>query len=213
MFANTPLITTLAESEQLSWDMAKQIIQSQSNLAMIGITVLVGLAVVLLAFSWIWHFRLHKSELERAVESLKSEITTKVEEDFTKLTKGLDDKAGKTREEIEKSIAQRMRLFDAEKARIFAFANMQLKEWETGVGWWTEAIEGYAEARREDGLRIAVDGLRDTLEFCEKLEDDKREGIKKCLPLIPAILRTEKKQIEDRLNKLPKEISKQSETS
>lgn len=212
MFASISLPTNLAASESLSWDMAKQIIQSQSNLAMYGITVLVGVTILLMAGTWVRNFYLRRRELERAIESVKSEITSKVEEDFTKLTEGFKDEIGKMREEIEKSVEKRMILFGAEKARLFAFANGQLKVWETAVDWWAEAIVGYDEAEHKELLRTAVDALNGDLDECKKLEDHVKENIKKSLSSIPEILRKERKQIEDKLKKLPKEITKQSKT-
>ena len=157
MFTSVPLVTNVAESEQLSWDIAKQIIQSQSNLAIYGITALVGVAAVLLVFSWIWNVFLRRHELQRAMESLRREITTKIEEDFAKLTERFKDEIGKMKKEIEKSVEERMTrfdktveermtLFDAEKARLFALAAYQLKQYEATVVWFAEAIEGYDKA-------------------------------------------------------------------
>lgn len=51
MLANITPVSNLTESGPLTWDMAKQIIQSQHSLAIWGITVLVGLAVLLVAGS------------------------------------------------------------------------------------------------------------------------------------------------------------------
>lgn len=212
MFVSTFLVTNVAESEQLSWDMAKQIIQSQSNLAIYGITVLVGLAVALMAASWIWNLLLRRHELDRAIESLKSEITSKIEEDFTKLTKRFNDEAAKMRKEIEKSVAKRLTEFDAEKSRLFALIADQSKLWDRASFWWAEAIEGYAKAESEKGIRIAVDALNNCLGKCKELRDDLKESIKKHLSFMPEILGEEKEQIEDKLKKLPKEITEQSET-
>lgn len=212
MFTSVPLVTNVAESQQLSWDIAKQIIQSQSNLAIYGITALVGVAILLMAGSWIWNIYLRRHELERAIEFLKSEITIKLKEDFTKLTKRFNDEAVKMREEIEKSVEERMILFDAEKARLFGLSCIDSKSWESGAAWWAEAITGYAKGENEHAVRMAVDGLDLVLGKCEKLKDSDKEEVKKCLPFIPEILREEKEQIEDKLKKLPKEITKQSKT-
>ncbi len=53
-------------------------------------------------------------------------------------------------------------------------------------------------------LRMAVEYLSDILENCKKLKNIFRESIKKCISFIPEILYKEKKQIEDKLNKIPK---------
>ena len=223
MFASISLPTNLAVSESLSWDLAKQIIQSQHNLAMYGLTVLVGVAVVLLAGSWIWHFRLHKRELEEAIKSLKAALTAEGKRDFMELTKKVNDELEKIKKEIEKNVEQRMTrfdktgeermiLFNAEKARLFGFANAQLKAWEAAVSWWTEAVVGYAKMGEEKLVRAVVDMVIVGLDQCKKLEDDVREKIKKSLSSIPETLRKEREQIEDKLRKLPKEITEQSET-
>ena len=204
MFANVPLVTTLAESEQLSLDMAKQIIQSQHNLAMIGISLLVGIAVLLLAGSWIWHFRLHKRELEEAVESLKSALIAEAKKDFMELTTRVKDEVEKMKKEIEKSVEERLIVFDAEKARLFALATYQMKEYEATAAWFAEAIGGYAKTRQEGLLRVCVNALISNLAVSKKLSESDKQRIKKCLPFIPEILKKEKEQIEDKLKKLPK---------
>ena len=208
MFANIPLITSLGESEQLSWDMAKEIIQAQSTLAIYGITAVVGLAVVVVAASWIWNFFLHKRELERAIVSLKSVLTAEGKRDFMELTKRVNDKIEKIKKEIEKSVEERLTEFNAEKARLFAFANMQLKTWEQAANWWAIAIKGYAKTGMEDGLRLAVDQLVMSLGKCEKLNDKYKKSVSKCLSSIPRILQEEKEQIEKKLKELPEETKK-----
>jgi len=217
MFTSVPLIINLGEAGPLTWDMAKQIIQSQHTLAIYGITAVVGVAAVLLVFSLIWNVFLRRHELQRATESLRREITTKIKEDFAKLTERFKDEVAKMKKEIEKSVEERMTrfdktveermtLFDAEKARLFSFATYQMKNWEGTAVWFAEAIEGYAKTREEDMLRKCVDTLNATLAACKKLSDSDKQKIKKCLPFIPEILKEEKEQIEDKLNKLPKEI-------
>ena len=216
------LTTNLAEPGPLTWDMAKQIIQTQSNLAIIAITVLVGLAVLLLAGSWIWHFRLHKRELEEAIKSLKAALTAEGKRDFMELTKRDNDELEKIKKEIEKSVEQkmtqfdktvkeRMTLFDAEKARLFAYAAFQLENYEGTAVWFAQAIKGYAKIGEEDILRTCVDLLNGTLAACKKLSESDKQKIKKCLPFIPEILQKEKEQIEDKLNELPEETKEQEE--
>lgn len=212
MFASISLPADLAASESLSWDMAKQIIQAQHSLAIYGITVVVAVAASLMVAAWIRNFYLRRRELERAIESVKAEITSKVEEDFTKLTDGFKGEIGRIKKEIQRNVEERMTLFDAEKARLFGLVNLQLKNWENVVGWMGVAIIGYAKVGEEGLLRITVDALNQGLDKCKKLEDDIRGKIEKSLPSIPETLRGERKQIEDKLKKLPKEITKPSET-
>ncbi len=218
MFVNFLSITNLAESGPLTWDMAKQIIQSQHTLAIYGITAVVGVAAVLLVYSLIWNVFLRRHELQRATESLRREITTKIKEDFAKLSERTKDEIGKMENRLDKTVEERMirfdktveeRMirFDAETARLFAISAKQEEMWDKESVWWAEAIEGYHKAESAEGLRIAVDQLNTALGKCKKLEDDDKEQIKKCLPLIPKILGDEKKQIEDKLKKLPKETT------
>ncbi len=217
------LTTNLAESGPLTWDMAKQIIQTQSNLATLAISVLVGVAVLLLAGSWIWHFRLHERELEEALESLKAALTAEGKRDFMELTKRVNDEVEKIKKEIEKNVEERITqfdkntkekttLFDAEKARLFAYAAFQLEDWESTAMWFAEALKGYAKTGQEELLRDSVDLLNGNLAACKKLSESFKQKIKKCLPFIPEILKDEKEQIEDKLKKLPEEITGQSET-
>jgi len=205
MFTSVPLVTNVAESEQLSWDMAKQIIQSQHTLAIYGITAVVAVAAGLMLASWIWNVFLRRHELQRAIESLKSEITTKVEEDFTKLTEGINDKVEKMKEEVKKSIAKRKIEFDADTARLFAFASAHRGLWGTAASWWATAIVNFAKVEDESMLRAAVNALDESLKECKELGDKDRKIVKKCLSSIPAILTEEKEQIEDKLKKLPEE--------
>ena len=206
MLTNIPLIINLGEAGPLTWNMAKQIIQSQHTLAIYGITAVVGLAILVVAASWLWNLYLHKRELQRAIKSLRSEITTKAKEDFAKLSERTKDDIGRIKKEIEKSVEERMVLFDAEKARLFALASAQLKDWETTAVWFAIAIEGYDKAEKEEMLRICVDALNANLAACKKLSESNKQRIKKCLPFIPEILQKEKEQIEDKLKKLPEEI-------
>jgi hypothetical protein len=210
MFVNIPFVIDLPESQQLSWDMAKQIIQSQSNLAIFGITVLVGIAVLVMASSWIWNFFIHKHELKKVVEGLKSEITTWENELSKKLTETIKDEIVKIKKEIEDSIEAKMILFDADKARLFALTSQQSEIWESGALWWARAIPLYVKANAVHLVRISVDRLNLALKKCEKLENDHKKEIIKHLSFIPEILQDEKEQIEKKLNELPEKVTKQS---
>lgn len=77
--------------DSLSWDVAKLIIQYQHNLAVIGISVAVIIVGIQAFLSW--------RESKKTAESLKSEITTKAEEVFGKVTERLDK-----REEISQKL-------------------------------------------------------------------------------------------------------------
>ena len=183
------------------------------------VTLLFGFFATLI---WMLYRKIRR--LERTMESLRSEITTKVKEDFAilsertkdeigKMEKRLDKTAEKRMTRFDKTAEKRMTLFDAEKARLFAFANSQMKQWEATAMWIAEAIEGYAKIGEEALLRAAVNLLNSDLSACKKLSESDKQKIEKCLPFIPKILKKEKEQIEDKLSKLPKETMEESEKS
>jgi len=186
--------------------MAKQIIQSQSNLAVFAITVLVAIAALLVAGSWIWNIFLRKHELEKAIESLKSEMLCETKKDFARLKKEITDETSKIKQETEKNISRQLTLLEAEKARVFALVNEQNNWWVGAVGWWAEAVVKDGQYKGDWMLRISAVGLSNSLEEYKKqnipLPEQQKEGIKQCLPYIPEILAKEKEEIEDKFNKL-----------
>lgn len=202
----TLLTPNLAESGPLTWDMAKQIIQTQSNLAVFAITVLVAIAVLLVAGSWIWNIFLRKHELGKAIKSLKSEMLCESKKDFARLKKEITDEASKVRQETEKNILSQLTLLEADKARLFGLINQQTQRWEGAVDWWAMAVMKYAECKDDYMLRVIVKGIIQALKDGKKQKvlfmKEKVEDIKKCLPYIPKILTEEKEEIEDRLNKI-----------
>ncbi|HDY68879.1 MAG TPA: hypothetical protein ENH85_13945 [Candidatus Scalindua sp.] len=206
MLVNTFLTTNLAESGPLTWDMAKQIIQTQSNLAVFAITILVGLAVLLVAGSWIWNIFLRKYELKKAIESLKSEMLCERKKDFAHLNKEVTDEISRMKQEIKKDISNQLTLLEAGKARLFALVNEQNNWWAGAVGWWAEAVVKYGQCKDDYMLRVAVVGVLKSLKECEKqkvsLNKKQRENIKECLSYIPEILGKEKREIEDKFSKL-----------
>ena len=212
MLANITPVTNLVESGPLTWDMAKQIIQSQHNLAIYSITALVGVTAGLLIITWVWNLFLRKHELNKAIESLKAEMTAKEKEAFAELAKETKDEIGEIKEEIEKTVSERMILFDAEKASLFALANSQAGHWDVAATWWAIAIEGYARSNLANMVRISVNALNASLTQCQKLGNKGKKTIEGHLSSIPPILSQEKEQIEDKLSKLPEEIPKESVT-
>lgn len=206
MFVNTFLTTNLAESGPLTWDMAKQIIQTQSNLAMTAIAALVGIAAFLLVGSWVRNILIRKYELEKAIEPLRLEVFGEMKKDFAHLKKEITEETSKTRQEIEKNISSRLILLDAEKARIFAFINEQNNWWPEAAASWADAVVGYAKCKDDFMLRNVLVAVQRTIGECGKQKispsEQQRKRIKKCLSYIPKILGEEKKEIEDKLKKL-----------
>lgn len=209
MFVNILLAANLQGTEQLSWDTIRLIIQSQSNLAqsqsnlaMYGITVLVAVAVLLAGASWVTNFYLVRRELRRAIESLRSEITASREENYGRLASLMRDEVEKMKKAVEESVQQKMKSFDADKARLFALSAQQGQVWESAAFWWAIAIKGYLEVKKDALVRISVDNVIENLERCERLEDDTKKEIERYISSIPRILEEEKKQIETKLNEL-----------
>lgn len=200
MFANILWAANLPESEQLSWDTTRLIIQSQSNLAMYGIMVIIGVAALVAGASWFTNFYLVRYELKKTIESFNSEII--------EIEKNLKDEVEKMEKKVVKAVenlSEAMIIFNAEKARLFAITNKQMGLWKNVVVWWGYAIQGYAKAGLTNLLRVCIDGLNEDLEQCEKLKDDSKKEIRESLSFIPEILQKEKEQIEDKLDKLPLE--------
>lgn len=186
----TFLTTNLAEPGPLTWDMAKQIIQTQRDLAIYGLTLLIGITLVLIAGTWIWNVALRRHELKKAIESLESKMATKIEK------------------EIQEKLAQGMKLFNADQARLFAITAAHTKVWGKAALWWSRAIKSYGEIGQDYWLRVSVDGLEGTLKNCIKLEDKDKKTIKARCSSIPDILSKEK----DRIIKKLKEIAEETPT-
>jgi len=74
----TELILPVAEqvgTAPLTWDMTKQLLQSQSTLATIAITVLATLTVLLVGFSWFRAAVLDRRQRRAMEDSIRSDIT------------------------------------------------------------------------------------------------------------------------------------------
>lgn len=112
------------------------------------------------------------------------------------------------RKEIEKSLEERLMLFNADKARLFALVSEERNWWGTAASWWATALVNFTEAETKDQgmLRIVTDRVYRALKECERskvsLNEEQKKNIKKCLSSIPEILEREKKQIQDKFNKL-----------
>jgi hypothetical protein len=78
MFANILWAANLPEFEKSSWDVFRQIIVSQYNLATIGIIVIIAVA----GASWLTSFYISRRELRLIRGFLKEEITAGIEEKY-----------------------------------------------------------------------------------------------------------------------------------
>lgn len=203
MFANIPLVIDLSEAGQLSWDTIKLIIQSQHNLAMVGITVILGMAFLLAAGSWFANFYLVRRELKDTIKTMESKITAK-EEEFKGLAKKIEEENNERITKIENRIEEVWMDLNTEKSRLLAISSGQDRIWDLSSYWWSEAARGYAEMQKPVSRRNSIDCLISALGFCTAMKDEDKERIRKNLSSIPKLLYLEKEKIEKRLSELPK---------
>lgn len=205
MFANILWAANLPESEQLSWDIVRQIIQSQHNLATLGIIVIIAVAALVAGASWFTNFYISRRELRHAIESLKAEIVATRAENYRQLVGVMKDEIKKLEEVVGEKIDKKIASFDADKARLFALSAQNAQLWDAAAAWWAIAIEGYTKIKEHGLVRTSVNNVLKNLQKSETLRDNDREDIKKCLSFIPEILQKEREQIKEKLDKLPKE--------
>ena len=206
------ILMLLAKTEPISWDMLRQIIQTQEWLAYYAITAVLVLVAIILAATWLSNFILHKRAIKKAVEEISSQVRSELKNDLDKFYKdsgdfGItiekrlmqmsDDIEEKTKKEVDKNIAY----LNAEKSRLFALVCEQLKVWDDASEWWSLAIIGYAEVKKDKLLRISVDALINSLGLCPELDEKYKKRIGKCISSIPSLLNDEKEKIEMLLKK------------
>jgi glutamine synthetase adenylyltransferase len=204
MFLSVLSVANLSATEGISWDIAKQIIQTQSNITIIGISVLVGIALLISGASWLTNFYLARRRLENILESHKLEIVSMAQESFKEYMEIIKKEVENAKEEIKESIEQEMTEARAEMSRLHARDSEQEEAWEIAALWWSRAIKDYAEATEGALLRVSVEGLKKNLEKCEDLDTSGKEEIRSILPKIPRTLWLEKTSIEEILNTFPK---------
>lgn len=204
MFANILWAASLPETEQLSWDIMKQIVQSQYNLAAYGLMAVIAVAVLVAGGSWVTTFYLSRREVRRIIESLRSEMRSAREEDFAELEKRIKEEIDKLKKMVEEDTKDKIELFDAEKARLFALSGQNAQLWSRAAYWWAKAIKRYTELNQDELVRVSVDGVIKNLNKCERLKDADKKDIEKYISFIPNILEKEKEKIEAKLAELSK---------
>lgn len=213
----TDTITDTLIANPLSWETIinaqHNLAVSQYNLAMYGITALLGLVAVALGLNW-W-----SAKRENTIKKLKDDFKTmenriKTMEDRVK--KDVDEKLGNVSKKLGnvdtkiQLMDKKMAKFDAQKARLFALGAQQAKVFSVAAHWWAIAIINYTNPKVDDKefTRISVDAVIDSLKECIdkniELEDEDRKTIEAALSCISGTLDKEKKEIEDLLKKLPK---------
>lgn len=168
---------------------------------MYGITLLIAIALLLATASWLTNVyiirRERKREREEDFEKLSKRISERIKEEIEKME-----------EKVRENVDRKMKLFAAEKARLFALSSWNAKVWASAAEWWARAIEGYANIGEDEIVRISVDSLIDSLENCTMLKRENKKEIKERLRFIPKILYEEKERIEDKLDTLPEKLPK-----
>lgn len=215
----TELILPVAEqvgSAPLTWDMAKQMLQTQSTLATIAITVLATLAVLLVGFSWFRATVLDRRQRRTMEDSLRSDITAKLTEQQQRHSEGLkkevEDKLERMRQELTSNMTAGFSWSDIERSRMFAFLTSSLaNRAATAATWWAQLIKQCVQAKKDTNLdkanldkniRTGVSSMLAELGRCSELEEDKRDLIEDSLPYIPTILSHERRDIEQKLKQL-----------
>ncbi len=204
MFANILWAASLPETEQLSWDIMKQIVQSQYNLAVYGLMAVIAIAVLVAGGSWVTTFYLSRREVRRIIKSLRSEMRSAREEDFAELEKRIKEEIGKLKKMVKEDTEYKIEVFDAEKARLFALSSEHAQLWSRAASWWAEAIKRYSELNEDALVRVSVDSVIQNLNKCERMEDADKKKIEKYISFIPNILKEEKEKIEAKLAELSK---------
>lgn len=178
-------------------ELAKHIIQVQSNLMSFGITVLVGIAGIILAATWLYNLYVHKREILAISESLESEISSRVNERLSAEIKQVE-------EDLKKKTSRAILTFEAEKARIFGIISRNANEYRTSARWWAIAAKYFTMLDISVLIRASVMSLLDALNKCDNLAEEESKEINEALPSIPEILAVEKEMIRNRLRDLPK---------
>ena len=212
------LLTSPVRGDSLNWETVKLIINSQHNLAVIGISVLVGVAllIVIINIGIIKDkvMRDMKKTMKKTIKELKDDFKAmedRVEKEVDGKLEDVDKKMQLTDEKMKldnKLMGEEMALFDAEKSRLFALTAHQAGVFNKEAYWWARAIIGYANPKVDykDMIKLSVDSVIESLEKCieekQKLKDEDRKEIEEALSHIPDTLDREKKKIEDLLKKL-----------
>lgn len=202
MLVNNLILITIAASDALSWDIARQIIQTQEWLAFYGITIVIALAGILIFITWFANVLIHKREITKAIAEIRKEHDI----EYTKLYEKTDARMIEIKKDLQEKIIKSLNRILAESERAFALLCDPLHKplLDSCIGHWALAVIYYKKADNEEYLRISVDALRESLIRFEgeALSAKNRGCVEKCLPYIPSILSQEKEAIEDRLNQL-----------
>jgi hypothetical protein len=214
MPATTTIPTILEKSiplaDQPSWDIFNTIIQSQNNIAMMGIMSVIGLATLLLAASFAAYYILVNRRINDAIRELRAEIESNKQK-YKIFTEELRDENKKIIEKTIENIGKQFKIAESEMARLYALVSEQAGSYSASVNWWCDAITGYVQIKIDLLTRISIKQLIRILNKCDQLSEENIMSLKKCIPLIPDILDEEKKEIEGKLKHFEQKKKSQPE--
>jgi hypothetical protein len=199
------LLLLLTEVEQMTWEMANEIIQKQYDLAVISIIVILGISAFFVGANLISSYRLNKRKLDETLELVEKNLKIRIDALFKDKSDQMDEKLQnnlqKNRDELQKSTKNQILNLKGENACIFG----ETKDYETAVIWWCEAITKFSEANNEDRIGILVLGLKDSLGKCEVLKKNSIESVEHIISILPTILSVWKEELQSVLKKIPEQ--------
>ncbi len=188
--------TSSSAADQL--ELAKQIIQAQSNLMGFGMAAVIGVAALLLVATWIYNLVIHKREISALRESIEAKVSSGVNERLQAEIKKVED-------DLRQKSKRTILTFEAEKARIFGIITRNAHDYQTSAHWWAIAAKYFTMLDVPVLVRASIVSVWDALKHCESLQKGVGDEIAKILPVLPEILSLEKEKIAKQLQELPKE--------
>jgi len=217
--ANIMILLILTEAESISWDMAKEIINTQRSIMNTGIQVIIFVSLTIIALITVYNFILHKRAIKEAVDSIK----LKIEEELLAKFKELEDRVETVINTTGQDIREQMKVdlkklrneknieiaaLHAEKARVFAILNSNSKNYENAVRWWSQVITQSHKTDDSWLLRTGVEGLKQDLPKCRPFKQhDTKQKLIDSIQLFPEELYPEKDEIEKAVKKIPTEMN------
>jgi len=196
------MLLSVQVGDSLNWETAKLIIQTQYNLALYGVTILIGVSVLIVGASWLYNLYFERRQIESVMQSKKLELSSSIKKDFSEYQVKMKEGLAEARIELEKSLDNKMKGVEGEICRLHAMAAEQEKMPDIGALSWARSIPNFAASRDDELLEVGVEGLVRDLEQCKSLDGKSIGEIKACTSSIPKMLFLEKIDIERRLGQL-----------
>lgn len=210
-------------------DFYEKLLESQHSFYSNLITVLIAIAGLLAAGTWLWNFLLAKRQITNEVEDSSSAIKSELTKRFEKLEEELiktqstyrsafdtkfdeiDSQYGQffknIKDELRKELDVEILHTKTEVARIYANHNKESGHLMNAIEWWFISLVGYIKLDHSEKTRISINAILNILENEELannfiLENFRKDKVLEVLPLIPKLLSQEKKQIVKSLENL-----------